>query len=365
MNKLQKILCLLLAILITLPTITVLTSCSGPKTSENNPLYLYEEVREFNMNSKIPYIFGTKRSEFGNEYVLRGGTINHHETYLSRDNTDVTYYLSTYELNYGYDKVPEELYVTAVRVRAKNKTIQLNDDGSRTPIYETDRSILGVKVGNTAEEAGDKLESYGYTKIYEETPTSNFPQSLEHAYKKGIIVISLAVENSGEVSSIYAWIPYDTSKIDEVFTDCILPCNLGTMYNMHETGKFEYSEKTETFRVYTSKDGSIAVLSGFPDILDTAMVSELIFTSPEYSVSSVCCGMSFKQAKDALLASGWEYSEQNHIFTKALVTLELYDVDNVKFSDRPSPISNDNAIIKTMKLSLLEATKLEEVNKTN
>ncbi len=329
---------------------------TGKDTPENNPLYQYDEVVEFNKNSVIPMILGTKVSEITNGYELRGGTADHFETYLSKENLFVSYYFSRHDIN-----EQGELYATAVRVRPESRSVEKDSNGNRTTVYSSSNPVMGVELGETSESAGKKLEAFGYKSVYKETNTTNMPKSLEYTYVKGIMIISLAVEsNSDQVSSIYAWIPYDIADITEAQSDCVLPAELGLVYNVLGNSAFSYKEKDEYCRVYASPSGTTCVLRGYPDASDMIMNAEVSFTAGNYSISGAVCGMTISNAVEKLLAAGWVRQGENLIFTRGLLTVKIFTNPSASYNDEPSA-SDDGSVVAMLRLCLPEPTMLDKI----
>lgn len=344
-------------------------SCtSGRETPESNMLKDYPEVVEFNKNSVVPELLGTPRSELGNGYVLRSGVANHVENYLSSDNLDVSYMLGTLEIYSEGETPASELYVTGLRVRAKDKKID-NANGKHTTNYISDRKVMGLKVGVDYKEAIEKLEKFGYELIYEEVSTSSLPTSREVAMKKGIIIISMAVESGGDVSSFNAWIPYDTSEIDAVFANSHLPAELGLIYNCYASTDpvFTYYMKNEelTGRVYKADDGSIAVMLGYPDLSDYIMCSQVTFSDPKYDVDGASVGMTFDECIKKLTAAGWTLYKDSSTLSKGDVTLKLFDLEDLEFNENPTVIGGGSKVVTFIRVCLPAPSQMEKIDTSN
>lgn len=341
-------------------------SCaSGRETPESNMLKDFPEVVEFNKNSVIPELLGTPRSEMGNGYELRSGVANHVENYLSSDNLDVSYTLGTREIHAEGETPASELYVTGVRVRAKDKKIA-NVNGKRTTNYITDRKVMGLRVGVDYKEAVEHLEKYGYKIIFEEVSTSTLPTSREIALKKGIIIISLAVETGGDVSSFNTWIPYDTSEIDAIFENSHLPAKLGLVYNCYASTDpvFTYYMKNDdqSGRIYRADDGSIAVMLGYPDISDYIMCSQVTFSDSKYDVDGASVGMTFDECINKLTAAGWTLYKDSSTLTKGDVTLKLFDVDSLNFSENPMVIGGGSKLVTFIRVYLPSPSRMDSID---
>lgn len=358
-----------IAMLLTVIMACACMSCtSGRETPESNMLKDFPEVVEFNKNSVVPELLGTPRSELGNGYELRSGVANHVENYLSTDNLDVSYMLGTREIYSEGETPASELYVTGLRVRAKDKKIA-NVNGKRTTNYITDRKVMGLKVGVDYKEAIERLEKFGYELIFEEVSTSSLPTSREVALKKGIIIISLAVETGGDVSSFNAWIPYDTSEIDAIFTNSHLPAELGLVYNCYASTDpvFTYYMKNEdqSGRVYKADDGSIAVMLGYPDISDYIMCSQVTFSDSKYDVDGASVGMTFDECIKKLTATGWTLYKDSSTLTKGDVTLKLFDVDSLKFNENPTVIGGGSKVVTFIRVYLPAPSRMDSIDTSN
>ncbi len=356
---------MLLSIIMAAACMSCTKTGRGKDTPENNMLKEYPEVVEFNKNSVVPELMGTPRSEIGNGYECRGGVIDHSETYISSDNVDVTYTLGTREMHYENDQPADELYVTGIRVRTQDKKIE-TINGKRIVTYITDKQIMGAEVGMNYEKAGEKLSRFGYELIYEEKPISSLPGSLEISYRKGIIIISLAVESGGDVSSINAWIPYDTGKIDEILNNSHLPADLGLVYNCYASKDpvFTYYMKNEdaTARVYKAEDGSVAVLHGYPDASDYIMCAQVTFCDPKYDIDGAVVGSTFKECIDKLTSAGWTLYKDGRTLTKGELTVKLFDVKTLEFNENPDIVGEDSKIVTFIRVFLPSPSRMERLN---
>lgn len=329
---------------------------TGKDTPETNPLYQYDEVVEFNKNSVIPMILGTKLSEISGGYELRSGTSGHFESYLSKENLFVSYYFGRHTLD-----EQGELYATAVRIRPESRSVEKDSAGNRTTVFVSSNPVMGVKLGESAESAGKKLEAFGYECIYKEVNTTTLPKSLEHTYIKGVIVISLAIEsNSDQVSSIYAWIPYDTADITQAQSDCVLPAELGSVYNVLGNESFSYKEKDQYNRVYATSTGTTCVLRGYPDSSDMIMNAEVSFTAGNYNISGAMCGMTISNAVEKLLAAGWVRQGESLVFTRGILTAKIFTNPSAGYKDEPSA-SDEGSIVAMLRLCLPQSTSLDRV----
>ena len=160
MKKNVRVISLAIAALLLVSACFCITGCKKHEvkmTEKNNGLYDYEEVRQINETLRMPYPLGTREAAFGSEFESYGGIPDHAEIFRSKDNLDITYTLSTLELKYGEPDKNAELIATGFTIRAANKTIIRNADGSTTPLYTTDRAVLGISVGNSIDKAKEKL----------------------------------------------------------------------------------------------------------------------------------------------------------------------------------------------------------------
>lgn len=333
MNKKIKTISLILSILMLVSACLCLAGCKKDKiemTEKNNGLYDYEEVRELNETLRMPYPLGTKESAFGSEFESYGGIPDHAETFRSKDNLDITYTLSTFELKYGEPDKNTELIATGFTIRAANKTIMRNSDGSTTPLYTTDRSVLGICVGNSIGNAEKKLTEAGYEKIYQETPVDDgLPHSREFSFRKGIIIFSLAVETDDDISSMRVWIPYYDKDIDALNKASNLPADLGLFYSVMVNSSFKYSGKNATSRRYESEDGCVAIMRGFPDVRDNAMTAEVSFTSTEYDALGVKVGMTLEEAEKLFKQAGCTKDSDGLYVFGAVAAVQLTVEDGV------------------------------------
>ena len=318
-------------------------------TEKNNGLYDYEEVRQINETLRMPYPLGTREAAFGSEFESYGGIPDHAEIFRSKDNLDITYTLSTLELKYGEPDKNTELIATGFTIRAANKTIIRNADGSTTPLYTTDRAVLGISVGNSIDKAKEKLLDAGYEQIYEETPVDDgLPHSREFSFRKGIVIVSFAVETENDISSIRVWIPYRDKDIDALNKKSHLPADLGLFYSVMINPNFKYSGKNTTSRRYESEDGCVAIMRGFPDVKDAAMTAEVSFTSTEYDALGVKVGMTLDEAENILTEAGCtKDSDGLYVFGNVAairLTVENGTVARIAATLRPSTNLTDTAV---------------------
>lgn len=279
------------------------------KMSEDNPLYALEEVRELNGGLEAPFLFGAEEEELkkGGFEAMENGILNHLVTYRCRDAKDVIYTVGTRELHYGEPPADAGLYVTDLRILPAAKTIQRNEDGTTTPVYETTRSVHGIKVGDIITEARQKLIALGYEPLFEETFKGGLPKTLDNTYKKGAVMITLGAESAlGDISQIRIRLPYDDAEIDKLNEKSRLPVELGDMYSILMNPAFSYvqNSKTNVTRTYSAQDGSVAIMRGFPDYRDAGMTAEVSFVSDEYDVLGARVGMSAEDAERLLIAGG-------------------------------------------------------------
>lgn len=340
---------------------------NGKDTPSDNPLAGYAEVVEFNKNSVIPELMGTPSEQLGSGYEMRSGVVGHIETHQSADYMDVTYTLGTREMHFEGETDTPSLYVTAVRILSTFKTVkQVN--GRTVTDYNTERSFLGVQVGNSYEAADKKFTSFGYKKIYEEeAKTTRVPTSREIAYQKGIIIISLAVEANGEISGMYAWVPYDTSEIDALLADSHLPCNLGLIYNCYGSTDpvFRYAAKNEdaTARIYIADDGTNALMRGYPDRHDIIMCADILFSSDRYDIDGAKVGMTFRECIDILTSKGWVLQKDSSTLVKEMLCIKLYDaVPESILSDPGTVIGSDELTVNAMRILLSASSNMEAYN---
>lgn len=337
---------------------------NGKDTPSDNPLAGYAEVVEFNKNSVIPELMGTPLAQLGSGYELRSGVVGHIETYQSVDYKDVTYTLGTREMHFEGEADTPSLYVTAIRILSTFKTVE-QVNGSTVTNYNTERSFLGVQVGNSYETADEKFTSFGYTKLYEEEAgTTGLPSSREVAYQKGIIVISLAVEANGDVSGMYAWVPYDTSEIDALLADSNLPCNPGLIYGCYGSADpvFRYAAKNEeaTARIYIADDGTNALMRGYPDRSDIIMCADILFSSERYDIDGASVGMTFRDCIDILVSKGWVLQKDSATLIKGMLCIKLYDTvpENI-LSVPETVIGSDELFVKAMRIMLPASSSME------
>ena len=298
------------------------------KMSEDNPLYALDEIRELNESLAAPFLFGMSESEVKNgTFEATDGGIEHHlMTYRSKNARDVVYTLGTREMHYGEPEEDTKLYVTALRIMPAAKTIQKNDDYTTTPIYETTRSVLGIKVGDYITEARQKLIDRGYEVVFEEKFNGGLPKTLDNAFRKGAVMITLGAESGlGDISQIYIWLPYDEPEINRFNEKSELPVELGNMYSIMMNPEFKYvqNSKTNVTRTYGAEDGSVAIMRGFPDYRDMPMTAEVGFISDEYSVLGVKCGMSEEEAKRLLVEGGCTEDESGYFIYNSVAAVRL------------------------------------------
>ena len=160
MKKNVRVISLALAALLLVSACFCITGCKKHEvkmTEKNNGLYDYEEVRQINETLRMPYPLGTREAAFGSEFESYGGIPDHAEVFRSKDNLDITYTLSTLELKYGAPDKNAELIATGFTIRAANKTIIRNADGSTTPLYTTDRAMMSESLSTEIERALNTL----------------------------------------------------------------------------------------------------------------------------------------------------------------------------------------------------------------
>lgn len=312
------------------------------KTGENGPLDEFEEVRELNGALEMPLPLGASESEVRRKgFESFGSSVEHYlMRFRSADAKDVTYTVGTRELRYGEPDPSAGLYVTGFRVTAASSSVKKNDDGSTTVVYSSPRSALGVSVGDMIGEAREKLLASGYTALYEEPKREGLPKTYEHSFRKGVIVFTLGAENDGSISQLSVWIPYYAPEIDALNERSSLPAELGLIYSAVANPAFGYAGKDATSRRYEAEDGSVAIMRGFPDVIDMNMTAEVSFVSKEYSALGVSVGMAENEAREKLLAAGCTESEAGEFVFNALtavrITAENGVVTGITAALRPS-----------------------------
>lgn len=339
MKTIAKILALVLAAAFVLP----LFGCGG-KNNDSETMLKRAEVEEFNSELVAPYKLGASEEELKKGgYESYSGIEHHYLRYHSPNAQDVGYSCGTYELHYGEPDPNTELYVVGIRITPEGKTIRKNDDGTTTPVYTTSRSIFGIKVGDDIEAARKILLDKGYTLIYEDTEKvtpNGLPKTREITFMKGVIMFTLGVERTDDISQIAVWVPYYEPQIDNFNRQSHLPAELGLQYSVLLNKDFAYAGKNQTSRKYETPDGSIAIMRGFPDYTDMMMTAEVSFTSAEYDVLGVKVGMTEDEAVNKLLDLGCT-SESSGVYSYnsiAAIKLEVKDgvVTRVAAVLRPS-----------------------------
>lgn len=296
--------------------------------SSDNPLYSLEEVRELNESLSAPLLLGMSEDDAKSAgfEAMENGIENHIMTYRCKDARDVVCTLGTRELYYGEPSKNTKLYVTGIRFTPAGKTLQKNADGSTTPVYETERGLLGVKIGDYITDARQKLIDRGYEVVFEEKFAGGLPKTLDNAYRKGAVMITLGAESGlGDISQIYVWIPYFEPEINSFNEKCDLPVDLGNLYSIMMNPDFRYvqNSKTNVTRTYASEDGSVAIMRGFPDYRDMSMTAEVGFISEEYNVLGVKCGMSEDEAKRLLTEGGCTEDENGYFIWGSVAAVRL------------------------------------------
>lgn len=316
--------------LVLLASAMSLTGCRNEYkvTTEDNPLFAFEEVKEINETLKMPFILGEYEEELvKGGFESYGSSIEHHMMrYRSINNQDVVYTAATYELHYGTPDPSTRLYVTGFRIGPENRRVVKNKDGSTSTVYTTSRSVLGIKIGDQIADAKKKLLKLGYEVVFEEQPKEGMPPSaLENSFHKGIIVISLGAESSGgEISQIAVWTPYYEPDISKMNSESKLPADLGLIFSVMQNTDFKYVGKNRSSSKYETEDGSAAIMRGFPDVADMAMTTEVSFVLEEYNVLGVKVGMSEEEAKQMLLDKGCK-EESNGLFVyNSVAAVQLY-----------------------------------------
>ena len=316
-----------MAALMLLPAL-IGTGCagSGNETAKDNPFYNYQEVRALNETLEMPFLLGTYEREVkAKGYESYGSIIEHHIShYRSPEAQDVSFTLGTYLLQYGDPDPSTKLFVTGFRIMPEKKEIVTNSDGSKSPVYTTSRSVLGVKVGDNIEDAKKLLERQGYETVYEEEKKmTGVPNSRECTFRNGIVMISFAVERTDDISQIYVWIPYYEPQISSLNEKSSLPADLGLIYSVMENSAFSYAGKNRTSRRYETEDGSVAIMRGFPDLADMAMTAEVSFVSDKYNVLGVHTGMSEAEAVQLLAAAGCTEEQQGVYVYNSVAAVQL------------------------------------------
>ncbi|MBR0156483.1 MAG: hypothetical protein IJM20_03070 [Clostridia bacterium] len=325
MKTIAKIMALVFAAALVLP----LFACG--KKSDVETMLKREEVDEFNAELVAPYKLGESEETLKKGgYESYSGIEHHYMRYHSPSNQDVGYSCGTYELHYGEPDPKLELYVVGIRITPQGKTIQKNEDGSTTPVYTTSRSIFGIKVGDNIETARQILLGKGYTVIYEDTEKvtpNGLPKSREITFRKGVIMFSMGVERTDDISQISIWVPYYEPQIETFNSQSHLPADLGLQYSVLLNKDFAYAGKNQTSRKYETPDGSVAIMRGFPDYTDMMMTAEVSFTSDKYDVLGVKVGMTEDEAVNKLTALGCT-EESGGIYTYNSVAAIKLEVSN-------------------------------------
>lgn len=174
------------------------------------------------------------------------------------------------------------------------------------------------------------------------------PHSREFSFRKGIVIVSFAVETGNDISSIRVWIPYRDKDIDALNKKSHLPADLGLFYSVMINPNFKYSGKNTTSRRYESEDGCIAIMRGFPDVKDAAMTAEVSFTSTEYDALGVKVGMTSEEAENILTEAGCtKDSDGLYVFGNVAairLTVENGTVARIAATLRPSTNLTDTAV---------------------
>lgn len=355
MKTYKRIIGFLLALCVTASCMFTLSACKKnniepPKTEtpETNPLYAYDEIREFNFNSKVPYILGSSAEEVGKSFERVSGTLNHNENYRSKEQSDIVYTLSRTEILSAEAEADSPLYVTCITIMPEDKKITPLGDGKTKVEYITSRTVLGVKLGENIEEAEKVFEKFGYEKIYEEIKTSNLPKSREYTFRKGILIISCSVETKGDISFMRVWIPMKSESVDKVNTQSNLPVELGLHYSVYANPDFAFDSKTQQERIYKHKDGvTTCMLRGFPDSRDMLMNADVYFESSQYDVFGVKTGMTAEEAAKKFISAGCtaETGEEN-LYAFGTVLIKL---------------TSEGGNVKSIEVSLIESTQLPDL----
>ena len=367
MKMTKRIISVGLAAMMFIACLAFLAGCSCSEkqkfleTPKDNILYEYDEVRELNGYSRVPYMLGTAKQDIKSDYEYRNGSAeNHYESYRSKENKDVMYLLSTKE--YHYNEKSDTLYVTGFRVNAEDKELKKAADGSTYYEYTTSRNVLGIKIGDKIDAAEKVLKKYGYEKLYNETWEGGLPKTLEYTFKKGIVVVTLGVESGvNDVTQIYVWIPYFTEDIDAFNAECHLPADLGFSYSVYANSSFEYDKKTPIERAYKTADGCYAILRGFPDYVDPGMTAFVSFTSSSYDVLGIKTGTSVNDAAAKLTGAGW--TETNDVYTSLLTNRE----GDVRFFTKGVVViglvsAPGSDTVTTIEVSLAESTNISGID---
>ena len=355
MKSNRKIITFLILFGLTVSCLFTLSACGKnntepPKTEtpETNPLYAYEEIREFNYNSKIPYILGSTAEEIGKTFERVSGTIDHCENYRSKQVKDLAYTLSRIEAVCGEAAPASPVYATAVSIVPENKKITSVGNGKTKVEYISSRTVLGVKLGQDINDAEAVFKKFGYEKIYEEIKTSNLPKSREFTFKKGILLISCNVEVKNDISFMRAWVSMQNESIDRVNSQSNLPADLGLHYSVYANPDFVYDSKTEQARIYKHKDGATTcTLRGFPDARDMLMNAGIYFESNQYDVFGAKTGMTVEEAAEKLVSAGCSAKpDEEDMYACGIVLVKL---------------NSDGGIVKSIEVSLIESTQLPDL----
>ena len=100
------------------------------------------------------------------------------------------------------------------------------------------------------------------------------PHSREFSFRKGIVIVSFAVETENDISSIRVWIPYRDKDIDALNKKSHLPADLGLFYSVMINPNFKYFGKNTTSRRYA------ATLRPSTNLTDTAVSGDEATPSP-------------------------------------------------------------------------------------
>ena len=313
-----------------LTAVLLSAACSkgGMTTDKSNPFASFAEVVELNAELQAPAVMGESQKNIERlGYESTGGVEHHLMTYRCKESRDVIYTLSTYEMHYGEPDKSTEIYVTGMRILPENKTIEKDKDGKTYPVYTTSRSVFGIKLGDDIEGAREKLLAKGYEILYEEPrKEGGLPKTYEHSFRKGAVVISLGAENGGDISQMNIWIPYFDEEIGRINSMSHLPADLGITYSVMTNSAFTYAGKNSTSRRYETEDGCVAIMRGFPDLIDMGMTAEVSFTSDKYDVLGVKTGMTEDEARNILVEKGC--TEENGLFVFNSVAAVQLTVEN-------------------------------------
>lgn len=309
------------------------------KENASNPVAGLDEVKAFNEESNLPYALGTLDKRMRKLMFVDGVDDGYHERASVTGTKGVIYELYPYKPKAG--SAEGTRYALKVSL-SKSVFDSEKDEDVRTELSRASAHILGITAGMEVVKADARLRELGYVQVY--------AGSVELAYSKGVIKVSIMADKSNMVESITAWIPSKFAAIDKVNKNLELPFGLGDAYAVYR--EFGVKELAGAGSDFVSEDnGYSAVLGCFPDASDEKLVVGISIVKPGYSAYGVSVGMPVDEARKLLAASEdvkQSNIDENTYTVDGMVTIILSqengEIDSIKiYLPEPTDFANSEA----------------------